>query len=181
MTDATRDSGTLDARQLGILVKMLHAEDSGTRDVASRALRDLDPAEVAEMLKDPVLPARALVYFARHAGDRLDWIESLLSNPTLPDEDRAVLTAARAAAPPAESPEEDEDDLTIGQRIGKMKVGEKIKLAMKGDKEARTILVKDHRVRTRKVVKLLKMILQSQPLLLLTNLKFRLLMLWQTI
>jgi len=143
MTDVSRVPDSLDARQLGILVKMLNAPDTRSRDIAARALKDIDPGRVAVLLKDPALSATALVYFARHAGERLDWIESLLQNTSLPDEDRAVLTAARVVAPPPEIPEEDDQDLSLGQRIGRMKVGEKIKLAMKGDKEARTLLVRD--------------------------------------
>ena len=143
MTDASRGPHDLDARQLGILVKLLNAPDASSRDIAARALKEIDAGRVAVLLKDPVLSAEAIVYFARHAGERLDWIEALLQNTSLPDEDRAVLTAARAAAPPLETPEEEDEDLSLGQRIGRMKVGQKIKLAMKGDKEARTILVKD--------------------------------------
>ncbi len=140
MTDVPQIPGTLDVRRLGIMVKMLNARDPRTRDVAARALKSINPGEVAVLLKDPALSEEALVYFARHAGERRDWIESLLFNTSLPDEDRAVLTVAQSVAP---APEEDTQELSIGQRIGRMKVGEKIKYAMKGDKEARTILVKD--------------------------------------
>jgi hypothetical protein len=145
MTDTPRPTGVLDARRLGIMVKMLHAQDPKTRDTAARALRNTEPREVAEILKDPALAQEAVIYFARHAGRRVDWIESLLLNPSLPDEDRAVLVAAKAPAEPddAEPQEEHDQDLTLSQRIQRMKVGEKIKMAMKGDKEFRTILVKD--------------------------------------
>jgi hypothetical protein len=144
MTDISHVPGRLDARRLGIMVKMLNAHDPRTRDAAARALKSTDPAEVAVLLRDPALSTEAIVYFARHAGERRDWIESLLSNTSLPDEDRAVLTVSRAVAPSEkDGAGEDDGQLSLGQRIGRMKVGEKIKLAMKGDKEARTILVKD--------------------------------------
>lgn len=144
MTKTSRSSTNLDARQLGIMVKMLHANDPKTRDVAARALKDTEPSKVAVLLSDPALPPEALIYFAKHAGQRLDWIEALLSNPSLPDEDRAVLVASRAAAPPSDGDnEENLDELSLSQRIQRMRVGEKIKMAMKGDKEARNILVKD--------------------------------------
>jgi len=42
-----------------------------------------------------------------------------------------------------EAPEEDAKALSLAQRIQRMRVGEKIKLAMKGNKECRNILVKD--------------------------------------
>ena len=146
MTGVSQHPGDLDARQLGIIIKMLNARDSRTRDVAVRALKNIDPGEVAVLLRDPALSREALVYFARHAGDRRDWVESLLFNTSLPDEDKAVLTSARGVIPPSEeeAPEESDQDLTLSQRIQRMRVGEKIHLAMKGDKEARTILVKDN-------------------------------------
>ena len=44
----------------------------------------------------------------------------------------------------AETPEEEQRRLTISQRIGKMSVSEKIKLATLGNKEARTLLLRDN-------------------------------------
>jgi hypothetical protein len=44
----------------------------------------------------------------------------------------------------AETPEEEQKRLTISQRIGKMSVSEKIKLATLGNKEARTLLLRDN-------------------------------------
>ena len=144
MNRGSGSSDNLDARQLGIMVKMLHASDPRTRDVAARALKDIEPAQVAFLLSDPSLHPEALIYFAKHASERRDWIEALLSNPSLPDEDRAFLIASRAADPPSErDSEENLEDLNLSQRIQRMRVGEKIKMAMTGDKEARGILVKD--------------------------------------
>lgn len=48
-----------------------------------------------------------------------------------------------AAAPPAAAPAEDPKKLNITKRIMKMSVSEKIKLATLGNKEARTILLRD--------------------------------------
>jgi hypothetical protein len=144
MTKASQSPDSLDARQLGIMVKMLHAHDPRTRDVAARALKDTEPAKVAVLLSDPALAPEAIIYFARHAGRRLDWIEALLSNPSLPDEDKAVLLASRASITPLDkNNHENLEELNLSQRIQRMNVGEKIKMAMQGDKEARTILVKD--------------------------------------
>ena len=44
----------------------------------------------------------------------------------------------------AETPEEEQKRLTISQRIGRMSVSEKIKLATLGNKEARTLLLRDN-------------------------------------
>ena len=145
MTEVPQSKKSPDAHQLGIMVKMLNAQDSRTRDIAAKALKNAEPQHVAALLSDPSLEPEAIVYFARHVGNRLDWIEALLLNPSLPEEDRAVLVAARASFRPAEkgSPKDDGKALNLAQRIQMMRVGEKIKLAMKGDKEARSILVKD--------------------------------------
>jgi hypothetical protein len=51
--------------------------------------------------------------------------------------------AAPAPAAPAETPEEAQKKLNITQRIMKMSVSEKIKLATLGNKEARTLLLRD--------------------------------------
>jgi hypothetical protein len=48
-----------------------------------------------------------------------------------------------AAAPPPETPEDAQKKLTITQRVMKMSVSEKIKLATLGNKEARTLLLRD--------------------------------------
>ena len=145
MTDASRTSSDLNVRQLGIIVKMLHAQDPRTRDTAARAIKSMDPEKVAALLTDPELTPEAIAFFARHAGKRADWVEALLSNPSLPDTDRTTLTRTDASPESlsGETPDSDEEELNLSQRIQKMRVGEKIKMAMKGNKEARTILVKD--------------------------------------
>jgi hypothetical protein len=134
----------MDAIKLGVLVKMLESRDTTDRDVAARALKEIPPEDITGLLSEPRLVPEAIEYFARHAGQRHDWIKALLDNPSLSDEDRALLTAARVSLPPKnnEAPE-DEGNLNIAQRIMRMNVGQKIKTAMKGDKEARTILIKD--------------------------------------
>lgn len=144
MNDASKNPGDLNARQLGILVRMLNAADQKTRDVAARAMKNLDPEKVSVLLQDRVLSEDVLVFFARHASGRKDWVESLLSNPSLPEEGRAaLLNQVPEHSPLKEETAEDGKELNISQRIARMTVGEKIKFAMKGDKEARTILIKD--------------------------------------
>lgn len=134
----------MDAIHLGVLIRMLESHDTMDRDLAVRALKDISPEDITGLLSDPRLVPEAMEYFARHAGQRSDWIKALLDNPSLPEEDRALLVAAGASLP-AKSKEapEDESNLSIAQRIAQMNVGQKIKTAMKGDKEARTILIKD--------------------------------------
>ena len=134
----------IDAIKLGVLVKMLESSDTTDRDVAARALKEIPPEDIAGLLSEPRLVPEAIEYFARHAGQRHDWIKALLGNPSLSEEDRALLTAASVSPyPKDDEAAEDEADLNIAQRIMQMNVGQKIKTAMKGDKEARTILIKD--------------------------------------
>jgi len=134
----------MNALHLGVLIKMLESQEARERDVAVRALKDITPENITVLLRDPKLAPEAIEYFARHAGERRDWIEALLSNPSLPEEDRVLLVAANATLPEEmEEVPEDEEDLNISQRIQRMNIGQKIKAGMKGDKEARTILIKD--------------------------------------
>ncbi len=146
MSESSQPRTQTDARQLSVIIKMLRAQDPKTRDVAVRALRNIDPESITSLLGDPELTTEAAAYFARHAGERKEWIEALLSNSSLSEEDRVLLTAANASLPedvPPEPEEEDDENLNVGQRIARMNVGQKIKAAMKGDKEYRTILIKD--------------------------------------
>jgi len=134
----------MDALHLGVLIRMLESQEVRERDVAVRALKELIPESITVLLRDPKLTPEAIEYFARHAGERRDWIEALLSNPSLPDEDRALLVATDAALPEeVEEIPDDEEDLSIPQRIQRMNIGQKIKTGMKGNKEFRTILIKD--------------------------------------
>ncbi|MGD8353767.1 MAG: hypothetical protein PVJ01_06335 [Pseudomonadota bacterium] len=144
MSNSSQPPVRIDAVHLGVLVKMLSAPEAAKRDIAVRALKDIVPENITPHLSDPRLPSEAIEYFTRHTGQRKDWIEALLKNPTLPDEDRAVLAAADAAAYGEKTDTAaDEENLSLPQRIQRMNVGEKVKTAMKGDKEARGILIKD--------------------------------------
>ncbi len=144
MQNTSQPPGKMDALHLGVLIKMLESQGARERDVAVRALKEITPENITVLLRDPKLAPEAIEYFARHAGERRDWIEALLSNPSLPEEDRVLLVAANATLPEEmEEVPEDEEDLNISQRIQRMNIGQKIKTGMKGDKEARTILIKD--------------------------------------
>lgn len=144
MHSTSQPPGRIDAVHLGVLIRMLQSREAQERDVAVRALKEITPDTVTELLRDPRLTPEAMEYFARHAGERRDWIEALLSNPSLPEKSRTLLTTA-GAGPPEETGEvtEEEEDLNLAQRIQKMTVGERIKAAMRGNKETRAILVKD--------------------------------------
>jgi len=144
LSDTSQPPLKMDAIHLGVLIRMLNSAEVRERDLAVRALKEIIPEDITLHLRDPRLAPEAIEYFARHAGERRDWIEALLNNPSLCEEDRALLVATGAALPePVKDTSEEEQGLNIAQRIQRMNVGQKIKSAMKGDKEYRTILIKD--------------------------------------
>ena len=55
MANANRQKTRTDARQLSIIIKMLRAQDQKTRDVAARALKEVDPGSIESILADPEL------------------------------------------------------------------------------------------------------------------------------
>jgi len=144
MHNTSQPPDKMDAVHLSVLIRMLHSPEARERDVAVRALKEIRPENITVHLMDPRLSPEAMEYFSRHAGDRRDWIKALLDNPSLPEEDRALLVATSAALPESTVDQsEEEEGLTLSQRIQRMNVGQKIKTAMKGDKEVRSILIKD--------------------------------------
>ena len=99
MQNTSQPPVKMDALHLGVLIKLLHSPDVQERDVAVRALKELSPEKITVFLKDPNLSPEAIEYFARHAGQRRDWIQALLSNPSLTEEDRVLLVASEAVLP----------------------------------------------------------------------------------
>lgn len=146
MQNTSQPPDKMDALHLGVLIKMLKSREAQERDVAVRALKELTPEKITGLLGDPRLSSEAVEYFARHAGERRDWIEALLGNPSLTEEDRVLLVVTEAALPEEiekSSEVQNEEELNLAQHIGNMNVGQKIKTAMTGNKETRTILIKD--------------------------------------
>jgi hypothetical protein len=56
---------------------------------------------------------------------------------------RELASDAEGTPPPTAAPEDEQKKLTIAQRVTSMSVSEKIKLATLGNKEARTLLLRD--------------------------------------
>ncbi|UCF30574.1 MAG: hypothetical protein JSV26_11060 [bacterium] len=144
----------MDIRTLRALVAMLSSGDEGERKVASRGLERAPAEDIVHHLSDSDLPLEVMEYFARNSSIRSEWVEALRANPSLPDSLRHEIERAPS---PHSGPEKNEaaaqghsvggtvsdEKLSLAQEIQQLTVGEKIKMALKGDKEARTILLKD--------------------------------------
>ncbi len=149
--DGTKTVDKVDAGKLTLLFRMLMSQNPDEHRVGVKAIREISPDDLAEVLSDPELSFEVLDYFVRHAGNRTDWIEALKKNPSLSEELHGVLEASHPDSIAGEevakedtNVEEPElEHLSVEQRIQKMTVGEKIKMALKGNKEARSVLVKD--------------------------------------
>ncbi len=151
MGDGTKTVGKVDAGKLTVLFRMLMSQDPDEQRVGVKAIREISPDDLAEVLSDPELSSEVLDYFVRHAGNRTDWIEALEKNPSLTEELRGVLEtslldskAGKGVTKETAAKEEPGlEHLSLEQRLQSLRVGEKIKMALKGDKETRTILLKD--------------------------------------
>ena len=154
--------GKITTQKLTEFFGMMTSSSPDERHSAVSGIKAAPPAEMADVLSDPDLSVEILDFFARHSSGRIEWVQALKKNPSLPvylheflGEDGAFMDNSAAAAPvegadaarnraPEDKAEpEDHKRLSMEQRIQKMNVGEKIKLAFKGDKEARNLLVKD--------------------------------------
>ena len=140
------------------------------RDAALRALRSANPDDLAELLADPELHPRFLDLIGRvHAGNAVV-AELVIWHPAVQDSTRECLVSRQAGQATAvntsgisetdgENGTEDETEATgtadpvaeieealfrtAYQRAQQMGIGEKIKMALTGDKEWRTVLIKD--------------------------------------
>jgi len=108
---------------LRVLFRILSSGDPVEREVALRALADVPIQEIVRQKEEDDLPADLIETLDTYLGTRSG------------DEDSTDISR--------NSGEDEEDkNLSLTLRIQSMGVGEKIKLAMKGDKEARGILLK---------------------------------------
>ena len=147
----------MDMNTLRVLVKMMMSGDANDREVALRAMSKASSEDILNHLSDPDLPIEAMEFFAGNEEDREEWIAALRRNPSLPSSLRARLEPSQATAregdtgldPDVNRGEEDakteveDKELSLDQKIQRMTVGEKIKAALKGGKETRSILLKN--------------------------------------
>jgi hypothetical protein len=123
MVKENRPHDPLQEKTLSVLFRILASEDPVEREVALRALGDIPTEAISRQIGHGDLPTD----LQKTLNDYLD---------TRSDQKRSQNTSQTS-----EKNEHDEN-LSLTLRIQNMGAGEKIKLALKGDKEARAILLK---------------------------------------
>jgi hypothetical protein len=118
------------AEQLALLVLLTEDPDPDVSGMAMATLDMIPPASIAAFIGRPdVSDAVRSFYAARGIA---------------PSADPAAARAGdEPASPDVESGPEDEDEGSTLTRIGRMNVSQRIKLAMKGSREERAILIRD--------------------------------------
>jgi hypothetical protein len=127
-------SGRGAANPLEGIFRMLSAADEKVRGLGVKALADLSPGRLGELLRDPGLSAEARSFLFPGGHPALDGSEEKGTGAGSGSEE------GRSADEPDGG---DAEDLNTYQRVMRMNVGEKIKTAFKGDKEARSLLIRD--------------------------------------
>ena len=152
---AARGEAALPPDELCTLLLFLSRDpDLDVRTAAQKSLRELPSEELLAMASFPQAHPLLLDLLARlHAGDR-KLAAVILSHPDVDPRTVAFLTAqgeepadaeisADDAATAEEGCEEDVEHLSKFRLLQHMSIGEKIKMAMMGDKEWRSLLIKD--------------------------------------
>ncbi len=157
MSEGKSSSSSLDIRTLSVLVTMLYDGDEADRKVASRALDHAPHEEVARLLSDPDLPSEVMDFFVERCRSKGGWMNALLKNPSLPGALRDLLEGHPAGGSGSVEGETttsskelsnegvtegEEGELPLTQKIQMMTVSDKIKAALTGGKEVRTLLLK---------------------------------------
>lgn len=139
--------------------------DEQIRKKALETLYDWNSQELQQVFSSPATHPAVLDFAVNYlATGREDLLEALLQNPRLPDDLREEIqshllpeaqegTASEAVSPPLEAPPQEAEPgeasaesaerETLIQKINRMSVVEKIKLALTGNQESRIILIRD--------------------------------------
>ena len=129
--------------QLGLLVLLSADADPGIRAATEATIARIPRLDLARFLGRPDVAHEILDFFVRRG------IEPVLSEAPISDDPLLDADAARA---PAEDEERDQESpgedgearrMATIQRLAIMTVSEKIKAAMRGSREERTILIRD--------------------------------------
>jgi hypothetical protein len=156
-----------------LLYFLVHDPDQEVKEAAIRTFKELPDNQVLSMAGDPLVHPRILEMFARLHFQKSEIVGKLLTNPSIEERTVIFLTDKQAEAAVTEEEEEpeqtdeeveppettnetaepleecedvDEDSeefQTKYQLSLKMEVAEKIKVALSGDKEWRSLLIRD--------------------------------------
>jgi hypothetical protein len=121
---------------------------------AQQTISQLDQKLVSELLNAPACPEEIKSYVERHASDLTPEEQKLLELALQEDdepfelidatqEEQQELAAQLAMAATADGQPVDEKTLTLLQRLAKMSVPERVKLALRGGRDERLLLVRD--------------------------------------
>jgi hypothetical protein len=171
MSEGKSSSSSLDIRTLSVLVTMLYDGDEADRKVASRALDHAPHEEVARLLSDPDLPSEVMDFFVERCRSKGGWMNALLKNPSLPGALRDLLEGHPAGGSGSVEGETttsskelsnegvtegEEGELPLTQKIQMMTVSDKIKAALTGGKEVRTLLLENPGIKESEIEMLTK-------------------------
>jgi hypothetical protein len=149
------------AERIEILIILARDKDEGIRKHALQTLLQWNSQDLQEVFAAPTTPVAVLDFAVNYlAPARADLLEALLQNPGLPDDlheeihsrllQAAKSETAETMSVPQPAAKVEEPAATDGteretliQRINRMTAVEKIKMALTGNQEARTILIRD--------------------------------------
>jgi hypothetical protein len=138
------------SERLHLVFYLCSDPDQEVSRLAHDTLRGFDDFFLKEVLADPSLQPQVVDALVKLHGERADLLVPFLDHPALTPRAAAFLAekgnvpAASDAEKDEESEEIDEDRyLSKFQMAQAMGVSEKIKMALTGDKEWRTLLIKD--------------------------------------
>lgn len=118
--------------QLGLLMLLSGDHDAEIRRVTEETLAKLPPGLVADFIARSDVPTELREFFIKRGINP--------SSTPAPDFDEPIQATIEGA--PAEVSEE-EDQRTFQERLSTMTVPEKMKFAMKGTREMRSVLIRD--------------------------------------
>ena len=123
-------------REFRVLARMIASGDLRKREIALKAIGNIPPDDVERLLSSSDIDEKTFEIISRSLLSDSIGLEEI---PLTEEADKEPINSSDELPKDLAA----DETLTLTQRIQQMTVGEKIKLALKGDKEARTHLLKD--------------------------------------
>jgi hypothetical protein len=129
--------------QLLLLVLLSGDTDAQVRDAVAHTLAKIPPAVLERFLGRPEVPDEVRAFFAARGICPLELVDVAVEEPLLIDPDERA--APIPDLPPVDptSPEAEHRRLATAQRLAQLTVTQKVKVAMRGAREERAILIRD--------------------------------------